>query len=187
MNKLTTSPEFSGDWEQVVAGDRAALDQLFSTWMPNVLQWCRRLGGPRVDPEQAAQEVFLVVLRKVHTVTEPGRFPSWLFSVTRRVLAQHRRRVWGKRWMGEVKVERAAAGDSPHQELERSRQIAALRRALESMPRGLREAVVLCDLEERTDVEAAGLLGLPVGTLKSRLRRGRARLKTLLTEHGEGP
>ena len=169
----TKSTRTGPDWAVVQARDSQALEQLFTSWMPTVLQWCRRLGGPRVDHEQAAQEVFIVVLRKLETVRSERALPSWIYSVCRRVVSQHRREAFGRRWDSESVAEpRATVVDMEGRD--------ALRRVwalMEELPDDLREVLMLCDVEQRTDAEAAELIGIPVGTAKSRLRRARARFR----------
>jgi len=174
-------------WEAVQRGDAPAIDALCEDWLPTVLQWCRRLAGPRIDPDQAAQEVFLVVLRRVHTVQRPAQLPSWMFAVTRRVLAQHRRRAWVRRWMPGDVPEVADPRRSPQARAERNELVTQVADVLDQMPDDLRAVLVLCDIEDRTDPEAAEILDLKVGTAKSRLRRARARFKELCIKNGIAP
>lgn len=168
-------------------GDRQAQRRLFDAWARDVLRWCARLGGPGVDPEEAAQEVWIIVFRRLHTLRDPAAFEAWLFGTTRRVLAGHRRRVWWQRWIGGVSFERpdrrrlpddlAAAGETAH----------TVRTILEKLPTAQREVLVLCYIEERSATEAARLLGIPVGTVKGRLRLGKKRFSTLARSHGLAP
>ena len=173
-------------WASVVAREPDALEGLFSEWIGVTLQWCRRLGGPRVDADQAAQEVFMVVLRRIHTVNNENAFPTWLFAVTRRVLAQHRRHVWGTRWAADSNLDHFADArlqDDP----ERRETIQVVWSIIDELPDELREVLVLCDLEDRSDPEAANLLGLPIGTTKSRLRRARQLFKRRAKSAGLQP
>lgn len=153
-----------------------AAESLVDAWLPEVLSWCARLGGPGVDAEDAAHDVFVVVLTRLHTLRKPASFPSWLFGITRRVLVKHRRRSWLKSWMGDAEGVASQAPDplDRHADAETMRQV---REALETLPAAQREVLVLCDLEERTAIEAAELLGVPLGTVKSRLRHGRQKFK----------
>jgi RNA polymerase sigma-70 factor, ECF subfamily len=166
-------------------GDGSALSDLVDDWLPVVLAWCKRLGGPGVDAQDAAQDVLVLVMNRVGQVYTPDHFRPWLFGVTRRVLAKHRRSVWVRRWWGEPASEPAdTESRSPerHAELsETSRQVQA---ALATLSVHHREVLVLCDLEHRTDEESAELLDLPVGTLKSRLRRARAAFRLAAVAHG---
>jgi RNA polymerase sigma-70 factor, ECF subfamily len=174
------------EWDAVIGGDRAALESLFRVWMPIIMERCRRLGGPRVDADHAAQEIFIVVLRRVHTVTAEQVFPSWLFGVTRRVLAQHRRAAFSSRWDANREPELGVVSAGPDHIVAAARRVATVRAVIDKLPDDLREVLVVCDLEERTDTEAASILGIPDGTLKSRKRRARGRFRALADAQGLG-
>ena len=160
-------------WPRVQAGDRVALDLLFTEWAPVVLRWCRRLGGPSIDSDQAAQEALIVVFRRLHTVAAPRAFPSWVFSVVRNTVRDRRREAFGRRWDASGEVPSVAV----ETDFEGREAIGQIWEALDQLPSDLREVLVLCDVEQHTDPEAAELLGLAVGTAKSRLRRARAELR----------
>lgn len=174
-------------WAEVRGAHPDAMDALFARWMGEVLQWCRRLGGPAVDADSAAQDVCIVVLQRIHTVERPAQLPSWLFAVTRRVLAQHRRRAWVRRWFPGVAPDRPDPGPDPAATTERAARMRVVHELLAALPEDLREVLVLCDVEERPDPEVADLLGLKVGTAKSRLRRARARFREAALARGLHP
>lgn len=160
-----------------IAGQPGARDQLLDQWLEPVLRWCVRLGGPRVDAEDAAQEVLLVLLTRVENLEDLRRFQPWLFGVTRRVLAAHRRRAWVRRWVPGARVEGASPRPGPGEELARAELAGLVHAALERLPAGQREVLVLVVMEERTTAEVALLLDLPEGTVKSRLRLARERFR----------
>lgn len=164
--------------------ERDAREALFDRWLPEVLRWCVRMGGPKVDPEDAAHDVMITVLRKHHTLRNPDDLPAWIFGITRRTLAWHRRKAWVRRWAPGASTESESHGPSPEglaatSELGRRVQV-----VLEALPDDLREVLVLCDLEERTDENVALILGIPAGTVKSRLRRARARFANAAEARG---
>lgn len=152
---------------------------------PAVLGWCRRLGGPRVDPDDAAQDVLLTAWRRLDALREVEAFESWLYGITRRVLAAHRRRAWVRRWTAGVVPDTADPGRSPREEAELSEVSREVQRILELLPSEQREVLVLSDVEERTDSEVAELLGIPSGTVKSRLRLARGRFRRLADRQRE--
>ncbi len=174
-------------WAEVRSAQPDAMDALFARWMGDVLQWCRRLGGPAVDPDHAAQDVYIVVLQRIHTVERPGQLPSWLFAVTRRVLAQHRRKAWVRRWVPGLAPDGPDPRPGPSAVAGLSERAQVVHALLAELPEELREVLVLCDVEERSDPEVADMLGLKVGTAKSRLRRARMRFRELALARGLGP
>jgi RNA polymerase sigma-70 factor (ECF subfamily) len=152
-------------------------EDLCDRFLPEVLRWCARLGGQHVVPEDAAHDVMIVVLRKAHTV-DPERLRSWVFGVTRRTLAWHRRKSFWRRFVGES-VQVATPGRSPESLAGASESTRAVHAVLDRLGADLREVLVLCDLEDRTDRDVAEILDIPVGTAKSRLRRARAEFARL--------
>lgn len=159
-------------------------EALCDRFLPDVLRWCARLGGPFIDPEDAAQEVMITVLRRAHTVTDVDKLPAWVFGVTRRTLAWQRRKSTWRRLVGGLLPERADAAPGPGEAFASRQDVAAVHALLDELGEELREVIVLADLESRTDEEVAALLAIPVGTAKSRLRRARARLAQLAVIRG---
>jgi RNA polymerase sigma-70 factor, ECF subfamily len=184
--------------------DRAAMTALVETWGFAVLQWCTRLGGPGVDAEDAAQDVFVALLQDLGALRDPVAFPAWLMRVTRRVVARRRRSAWFRRVVGWSSFTHEPHGDAPSRpeeadphggpdaNLERADDARVVLEILDDLPARLREVLVLCELESRTEAEAATLLGIPLGTVKSRTRRARevftckARFRGLLAGSGTG-
>lgn len=161
----------------VVRGDRAAREELVARWLPVVLRWCTCLGGPRVDPEDAAHDVMLVMLDRLPSLGDAGRYPQWLYGITRRVLAGHRRTAWVTRWLPIPLADWMFAAPTPRPASGRDELTAHVQRLIDGLPLHYREVLVLCEVEERSDVEVAEMLGVPLGTVKSRLRRARERFE----------
>jgi RNA polymerase sigma factor (sigma-70 family) len=169
-----------------IAGRPQAIDRVVEASLPRVLAWCRRLGGPRVDAEDAAHEAMLVVIDRIGTLRDPDGFAAWLFQVTRRVLAAHRRRAWFARWVPGLAVDPRDPSPDPEGRAMLGETSEAVRRLLEALPAIHREVLVLCDVEGCTDDEAAALLGVAVGTAKSRLRVARERFRGAAAAEGLG-
>ena len=159
--------------QQALEGGDDALDALAKAWLPHVYAWCHRLGGPRVDAEDAAHEVLIIMCRRLEKVRSAEQFPSWLFGITRRVVANHRRRAWVRRWVPGQDRDRVDPAWSPLRTAEARHTADQVWNALEKLPVAQREVLVLIELEERTGSEVAELLGTPLGTVKSRLRAAR--------------
>ncbi len=163
--------------EAALAGDGAALDAVLDDWLPTVYSWCARLGAGRIDAEEAAHDVMMVFVQRHSTIRSPAALPSWLFATCRRVVANHRRLAWWRRWLPGAKVaERTAPErtDAPLEEKELAAEVAAV---LDALSDAHREVLVLCYLEDRSVTEASEILGVPEGTIKSRLYHGRAQFR----------
>lgn len=155
-----------------------ALERLVDAWLVTVLGWCTRMGGPAVSPEDAAQDVFETVFDRLHSLRDPVAFPAWIYGITRKTLARHRRKAWiRKRVMGLTLADRPDPGVGPQRRAEQGQTADRVWAAIASLPDHHREVIVLCDLEERADSEVGELLGIPKNTVKSRLRRARASLR----------
>jgi RNA polymerase sigma-70 factor, ECF subfamily len=159
-----------------------ALDRLCDEWLPIVLGWTTRLAGPRVDPEDAAHDVFIVVFRRLPELNRPEAFGAWLYGITRRVISAHRRRAWLRRWLPGGVPELPSGLPDPSRHAEQGDVADRVWAALDELPLHHREVLVLCDLEERADSEVAEMLGIPKGTVKSRLRRARLALRQLVPD-----
>lgn len=160
-----------------LSGDRDAREQLIERWLPCVLDWCTRLGGPRVDPEDAAHDVMIVVLTRIDTLRSADRLKPWVFSIVRKVLDRHRRRAWWRRWLPGVEPEGVCPAPSVELRIADARIARELWALLDHLPAEQREAIVLADIEDRPIAEVAEMVGAPIGTVKSRLRLGRDRLR----------
>ncbi len=158
----------------VARGEHEARAQLIRLWGPTVLRWCARLGGPGLDEEDAAHDVFERVITSLDRLRAPEAFASWLFQITRRVVRGHRRQAWFRRWVPGFIPDISDAKPGPSRMLEVSQEALQVREALAALPESLREVLVLCEIEERDGPEVAEILDLPLGTVKSRLRRARA-------------
>lgn len=183
-----------------VGGDNTAWEALVRREQRRVYGLCYRFTGSAADSEDLTQDVFLKVYRSLKTF-DPARasFSVWLTALTRNLLVDHYRRSrlerasesldepLGEESEGQTRAERLPdprAGQEQHvagQEL-RSRVQAALARVTPE----LREAVILRDLQDLDYREIADVLGIPQGTVKSRISRGRAELARLLAGT-EGP
>jgi len=158
-------------------GEPGAAAALVDAWLPVVLGWCNRLCGPSVNPEDVAQDVMIKTLTHMDDIRDPDRLSGWLFRVTRSIIRQRRRSAWLRGWIPGATVEGIDPSSDPLARAESNETARRVRLALEELPAPQREAIVLCDLEGRTADEAASLIGVSTGTVKSRLRLGRQRFQ----------
>jgi len=165
-------------------GEQAAMDRLVDECLPVVLGWCARLGGRRVDPEDAAHDVMMVVVTRLDRLGKPESFSYWLFGICRNVLRSHRRRAWIARWVPGEPPEQRDRGPSAERRMELGETARRVESVLAELPTAQREVLVLCDLEERSSSEVANLLGIAQGTVKSRLRLARRRFRLVAGDLG---
>jgi RNA polymerase sigma factor (sigma-70 family) len=157
--------------------DENAFEALVRRHGPMVLALCRRILRDPQDAEDAFQAALLVFVRKAASISRPELLGNWLYGVASRT-ARAARAAAEKRRVKEAEVvpREQPVQDNTWQELQ-----PFLDRELNRLPAKYRIPLVLCHLEEKSRQEAARVLGLPEGTLSSRLARGRALLTRRLT------
>jgi RNA polymerase sigma factor (sigma-70 family) len=161
--------------------DEAAFESLVKRHGPMVLGVCRRVLHNAHDAEDAFQATFLVLVRKAASIRSPDTVGNWLYGVAyRNALAA--RRAATRRQARESRGSELRRPDPRNDPWENIRPV--LDQELARLPDKYRIVVVVCDLEEKSRKEAAELLGLPEGTVASRLARARAMLANRLIRHG---
>jgi len=183
LRRLTPPDADDGPLLARFAADRdaAAFAALVRRHGPLVLAVCRRVTGHPQDAEDAFQAVFLVLARKAGQLRDPGRLGNWLYGVAAKV-ASRARRAAARRHVREVQAvdpPDPAAPDAAPPDIG-----LALHEELAALPAHYREPIVLCDLQGASRAEAAKALGIPEGTLSSRLANGRKKLAERLTRRG---
>jgi len=151
----------------------------------------RRLGVPDKDCDDATQDVFLVVHRKLHEFRPEAPLKHWLFRITSRIARDHRRsgRRKNPREHGLVPVVNEDIADpqqqSPADSAERSAAAELIRTLLQELDEAKREVFILSELEQLSAPEIAQTLEMPLNTVYSRLRRARLEFEEALSRHRE--
>ena len=153
---------------------------------PMVLRACRAVAGDEHDAQDAFQATFLVLVRRAGTLWVRDSIGPWLLAVARRV-ASRARDDSARRRTRERRAARDAFAESPASDASADDLGAAVHEEVDRLPAGFRAAVVLCALEGLTCEQAARRLGWPSGTVRSRLARGKARLRDRLARRGYAP
>jgi len=140
-----------------------------------------RLTGNPHDAEDLTQEVFIRVFRSLHTF-KPGTFEGWLHRITTNLFLDMARRKAKIRFVALPEdAERIPGREaSPQQVYDDTHFDGDIQAALDALPPDFRAAVVLCDLEGLPYDEIAATLGIKVGTVRSRIHRGRSQLRAAL-------
>ena len=151
---------------------------------PMVLRAYRARLGDEHDAQDAFQATFLILARKAESIRKHDSAASWLQGVARRVAACARRAAAVRR-----AKERTAAGRAPEsaRDPDRADLVPVVREEVGDLPEKYRTPLVLCLLDGLTHEEAATRLGWPVGTVKTRVRHAKDRLRTRLARRGLAP
>lgn len=141
----------------------------------------RLMGVAVMDLDDATQEVFLVLSRRIDDFDADASMRGWLYGITRNVAAKHReRQAIVARRSGDAPPSVSSSQPTPEQSLERAEALARIQAFLDGLPEDQREVFLLADVEELTAPEVADCLGVPVNTVYSRLRLARVRFERFL-------
>jgi RNA polymerase sigma-70 factor (ECF subfamily) len=167
--------------ERCLAGDQQAWEVIVRQHWRKVFNVAYKFVGKHDEAEDLTQDIFLKIFKSLHTFDRRANFLTWLISVSRNLCIDHYRSVRKEREtidrdVNAAELSPASHDASPYKELEFNDQRAILRRALEHLPPTLRSAVLLRDIRALSYQEIADRLGLPEGTVKSRINRGRLEL-----------
>ncbi len=157
-------------------------EEIVSTHSARVYRLAYRLTGNQHDAEDLTQEVFVRVFRSLSTYT-PGTFEGWLHRITTNLFLDMVRRRQRIRFdaLGEDAAERLPSREpSPQQHFNDTHFDADVQQALDTLAPEFRAAVVLCDIEGLSYEEIAATLGVKLGTVRSRIHRGRSHLRKAL-------
>src|SRR5579864_1594656 len=147
-----------------------------------VLGVCLRLLHHRQDAEDAFQATFLTLVRKGHSIRQPGALPGWLYRVAYRIAVRARSRAAKQlphECLGDIAVDSDPVAALAWNELR-----PVLDTELNRLPRKYRTPMILCYLEGKSYEEAAAAIGCPKGTVAIRLLRARKMLKDRLLRRG---
>jgi len=160
------------------SGDFAAFGRLVDTHQSAVRAFLRRVTGNYADADDLAQEAFARTWEVLNRLDGTSSLRTFICGVA----FQYWRRA--RRAQSRREVRETAYADlsdtQAHEAPERAGQRLALRKAMDELPEDQRAALALCLGQEFTHAEAAEILGLPLGTVKSHVTRGRARLQAAL-------
>jgi|ERR1039458_3520127 RNA polymerase sigma-70 factor (ECF subfamily) len=156
----------------------ASFQEAYRDHAQTAARWARQLGGSDIDVEDVVQEVFLVVSRRLASFRGEARFSSWLFEITRKTVANHRRRQRWRFWRSGNEASLASVPShlpDPAAELERRQTVARFYRALDQLPEKYRTVLVLYEIDGMSTQAIADLRELNLSTVKVQLSRARMR------------
>jgi RNA polymerase sigma-70 factor (ECF subfamily) len=199
-DKTTAQPEAETSDEQrivqaVLAGDRDAFRGLVDREGPSIVSACARVLGDRSEAEDVAQEAFVIAYRSLSSWRSDGTFGAWVSRIAVRLAvrrAGQRKRVT---WLDPLAAESDQPGQNrfrlggatdavdPAHHVMRTERDAHLRSVVATLDEPYREVVMLRFFAERSLAEIAEATDRPLGTVKTHLHRGLARLRRALEEH----
>ena len=168
--------------QRMLAGDEEALSVLYRRRQGSVYRFALQMSGSRSIAEDVTQEVFLFLMREGHVFDDSkGTVGAFLLGVARvhvrrRLRAEHRLEPLGDESDDDDVFTQSTSDICPLEDLTRAETIESVRKAVLSLPPKYREVVVLCELQDVSYGETAEILGCAIGTVRSRLHRGRALL-----------
>jgi RNA polymerase sigma-70 factor, ECF subfamily len=166
----------------------AKAEEFESAAMPylnDLFRTALRVIGSRAEAEDLVQETYLQAWKSFHRFERGTNCRAWLFKILFHVTHHHRRKSYNSRttFESDEVLEETVAYEPPVPQELRDEDVLA---ALETIPQQYREVVLLADVEEFAYKEIAGTLGIPVGTVMSRLSRGRRLLRAELAQFAAG-
>ncbi|MDO5503147.1 MAG: RNA polymerase sigma factor SigE [Actinomycetia bacterium] len=157
-------------------------DEIVTEHSARVYRLAYRLTGNVHDAEDLTHDTFIRVFRSLHTY-QPGTFEGWLHRITTNIFLDKMRRKQRIRFdalTDEWAARLPGRSPSPEQVYADTHLDADIQEALGALAPHFRAAVVLCDIEGLTYEEVADVLDIKLGTVRSRIHRGRAQLRTAL-------
>src|SRR6266446_1921022 len=167
--------------QRCLQGDQLAWDAIVQQYRRKVFNTAYKFVGRHEQAEDLTQDIFLKIFKSLNTFDSRANFQTWLISVSRNLCIDHYRRVRKERETIDSNVDAnelspVSHEPSPMAPLEHRDRVSLLREALAGLPKTLRTAVLMRDIQEMSYQEIADTLRLPEGTVKSRINRGRTEL-----------
>jgi RNA polymerase sigma-70 factor (ECF subfamily) len=162
---------------------------LYDAWFDHVARWVRALGGPDADIEDIAQDVFLVVRRRLRDF-DGRNVAGWLHRIAAGQVRQHRRRRWIRSVFSrqtEPIDDLPSTGAGPSARLETREKQRVLEHLLAKMTEKRRIAFVLFEIEEYSGEEIADILDIPINTVWTRLHHARRDFFALVAQYRGEP
>lgn len=163
--------------------DKAALASLFHMFAPRIKSMMLKLGADPALAEDLVQETLLAVWRKAHLYSpDRGAAATWIFTIARNLRIDHLRRQTNRPYTDVDDIEIASDDPSSSALAERSQVVSRVTEALQTLPPEQQEVVRLSFIQDIAHAEISERLGIPLGTVKSRLRLAYDRLRPILED-----
>ncbi|MDA8161488.1 MAG: sigma-70 family RNA polymerase sigma factor [Desulfobacteraceae bacterium] len=172
-------------------GETPVFERLVIKYQDRIYNLCRHMLGNAHDAEDAAQDTFIKAYRGLHGFKPEASFYTWLYRIAVNTCLDYKKRPFLRSVLkihnepDEPAPEPASDESSPEKLYESKQLMLTLHKALGMLPLKLQAAILLREVEGLSYSEMAEMLGISVGTVKSRISRGREELKKLMKKIGE--
>ena len=170
--------------ESVVRGDKRALELLFTRHSARMYRFVLRITANACLSEDVVSEVFLDVWRRADRFHAKSQVSTWLFAIARNKALQALRSRSHERLDEQETATLVDAGSDPEISLQQKSRGSIIRKCLSQLPPAQREIVDLVYYHEKSVAEVAQIVGIPAGTVKTRMFRARSRMAELLAQAG---
>lgn len=172
--------------QRVRQGEVDAFDELYQRYHRRLYSYILRYVADRDLAEDLLQEAFIAVLRDRGFDLEQGRFGGWLFTVARNACLTHLRDTRRRETKAcELETLEHSQRSSPEEQTDRRQKMATIQAALTALPEAQQDALILKQVAELTYGQIAQILGVPEGTIKSRLHLAIKELRRRVATQGE--
>jgi RNA polymerase sigma-70 factor (ECF subfamily) len=169
---------------RLVRGDLSALADAYDAHHTHVRAFVQRLLGDESAAEDLTQETFVTLGRVIGRFRADSTLRTFLVSIAVNHARHHLRSAKRRRAAHERLEGSPPSSPSPEKDLRRRQLADALTRALDALPLDQRVAIVLCEIEQRTSAEAARIVGVAEGTIRTRVFHGKRKLREALADQG---
>jgi RNA polymerase sigma-70 factor (ECF subfamily) len=184
MPLLARAPNRNG-FEPMMTSSRPGFEHLVIPLLPSLLNHAFWLTRNEAEAEDLTQEAVSKALRAFNSFADGTNFKAWIFRILRNTFLTSRTGIAAVRTSfladHEDLEDRLSAGSTPEELVIELNNAAHIQAALEELSPALRECLLLCDVEELKYKEISSVLGVPIGTVMSRIARGRAALRVALS------
>jgi RNA polymerase sigma-70 factor, ECF subfamily len=162
-------------------GDLSGFEELVRKYQDRIYNLCRYMVQDTHDAEDTAQDVFLKAYRSLNTFKPDAALYTWLYRIAVNTCLDYKKKSRSEQAEDESVIDDLASTEPSPERLYESKEISqAIQSALRKLPKDLRAAIVLKEIEDLSYQEIAEVLHTSIGTVKSRISRAREELRRLL-------
>lgn len=183
--------------DRCLSNDPNAFDEVVDRYHRRIYHYVRRMVKEDTAAEDLAQDTFVKAFLNISKFRQQCSLQTWLFSIATNVVRDHirkcsRRLSFSSLWSSsnqsdeDQQIDIPDSSNTPELQILLSEQSDVINHLIDALPEKMRQVLILCDLEELTQVEVANVLDVPSGTVKSRLFHARAKLRIGLQPYLDG-